>query len=370
MHRELRRGGQFLIIGIPGPNLDDETRRIIDQVQPSGFILFGRNIKNPEQLHKLILDLRDSVEHEPIITIDQEGGRVSRLKEIGQEPPSVKQLRDKGDMHLFERHGHLTGRILRLFGFNLNLCPVLDVSFDDEADNSLRNRTFGRNAVEVLARARVFTEAMRGEGILSCGKHFPSYASAQVDPHHHLPEIHRTEMELESCEWIPFRELAADGQLDSIMIGHIRNRNLDPSGMVSTLSKRVVQGILRDKWGYDGCVITDDMDMGAILNEYPFEDSIKLAIAAGNDLILICHRTSLAVNAAKCLSALSEEETQHSIRRIAKMRKKLAPPYPFSLECFHEIDQQIWQLRVDTLGEAQAALRSPDDGKRSPVEIY
>src|SRR6187549_1247559 len=117
--------GQFLLTGVPGPELDPDTARRFKALQPGGYILFGRNIKSPEQLRKLIDDLRDLSDIEPIITIDQEGGRVSRLRLIGNEPPNAQALRKKGDPSLIKQHGKLTGKLLRLFGFNLNLCPVL-----------------------------------------------------------------------------------------------------------------------------------------------------------------------------------------------------------------------------------------------------
>ena len=132
--------GQLLLVGVPGAELDSDSARLFRQIQPGGFILFGRNIKTPQQLRKLIDDLRDLSNVEPIITIDQEGGSVSRLKLIGNEPPSAQQLRDSGNLDLIRRHGDITGRILRIFGFNLDLCPVLDISFDDEADKSLSGR--------------------------------------------------------------------------------------------------------------------------------------------------------------------------------------------------------------------------------------
>ncbi|MFM7245710.1 MAG: glycoside hydrolase family 3 N-terminal domain-containing protein, partial [Planctomycetaceae bacterium] len=132
--------GQLLLVGIPGPALNADTAALLRRVQPGGFILFGRNIQSPEQLRRLTDDLRDLSAVEPVITIDQEGGRVSRLRLIGEEPPSAQQLRDRCDAELVRRHGDLTARLLRLFGFNLDLCPVLDISFDDEADNSLRGR--------------------------------------------------------------------------------------------------------------------------------------------------------------------------------------------------------------------------------------
>jgi beta-N-acetylhexosaminidase len=137
--------GQLLLTGVPGPELDSDTASTFRRIQPGGFILFGRNIQTPGQLRKLIDGLRELSEVEPIITIDQEGGRVSRLKLLGQEPPNANQLRDKGDLDLIHRHGAITGRLLRIFGFNLDLCPVLDISFDDEADNSLRGRCYGND---------------------------------------------------------------------------------------------------------------------------------------------------------------------------------------------------------------------------------
>ena len=144
------RIGQLLLTGVPGPELDADTARRFKALQPGGFILFGRNIVSPEQLRKLIDDLRDLSDIEPIITIDQEGGRVSRLRLIGNEPPNAQALREKGDPALITKHGKLTGELLRLFGFNLDLCPVLDISYDDQADNSLKGRCYGTNAQEVI----------------------------------------------------------------------------------------------------------------------------------------------------------------------------------------------------------------------------
>src|SRR5882724_11433263 len=164
--------GQLIMIGVPGKELDAETAQLFRRVQPGAFILFGRNLENAAQLRKLIDDLRDVSEVEPIITVDQEGGRVSRLRRIGSEPPNAQQLRETNDVNLIRRHGDITGRLLRLFGFNLDLCPVLDISFDDEAENSLRGRCYGATAEEAIRNAGAFNQAMRQQGIASCGKHF------------------------------------------------------------------------------------------------------------------------------------------------------------------------------------------------------
>src|SRR3954466_10300346 len=188
--------GQLILTGVPGKELDSTTAEMFRRVQPGGFILFGRNIETAAQLRKLIDDLRDLSAVEPIITIDQEGGRVSRLRLIGDEPPNAQQLRDKDDVELIRRHGDITGRLLRLFGFNLDLCPVLDISFDDDADNSLRGRCYGKTVDEVVKNAGAFNDAMREQGVLSCAKHFPGYSAATLDAHHELPKIARTREQL------------------------------------------------------------------------------------------------------------------------------------------------------------------------------
>src|SRR5213592_3785134 len=220
--------GQLIMTGVPGKELDTETAQLFRRVQPGAFILFGRNIESPAQLRKLIDDLRDLSEVEPIITIDQEGGRVSRLRRIGNEPPNARQLREKGDLDLIRRHGDITGCLLRLFGFNLDLCPVLDISFDDDAENSLRGRCYGRTVEEVIQNAGAFNEAMRGQGIASCGKHFPGYSAATSDAHYQLPRIDRTREELDENELAVFREFirrtrspGAQGRMvDSMMVCH------------------------------------------------------------------------------------------------------------------------------------------------------
>src|SRR3954468_16657448 len=213
--------GQLILTGVPGYELDAGSAELFRRIQPGGFILFGRNVTSAVQLRKLIDDLRDLSEVEPIITIDQEGGRVSRLRLIGNEPPNAQQLRDRNDVSLVRQHGEITGRLLRLFGFNLDLCPVLDISFDDDADNSLRGRCYGKNVEQVVELAGAFNDGLRDEGILSCGKHFPGYSAAVVDAHHDLPKVERSRAELDQEELAVFRAFAGGSNaVDSMMICH------------------------------------------------------------------------------------------------------------------------------------------------------
>ncbi|MFZ4598319.1 MAG: glycoside hydrolase family 3 N-terminal domain-containing protein [Terrimicrobiaceae bacterium] len=359
--------GQLLLVGVPGPELDPDTARLFREIRPGGFILFGRNIQSPAQLRRLIDDLRDLSDVEPIITIDQEGGRVSRLKLIGNEPPNAQQLRDRGDLELIKRHGDITGRILRQFGFNLDLCPVLDLSFDDEADNSLRGRCYGRTVAEVIEKAGAFNEGMRATGILSCGKHFPGYASAGLDPHHELPRLERSRAEMEEFELAVFRAFAKS--VDTMMIGHIAITGLDEVNRPASLSPVIISDLLKADLGFEGLVMTDDLDMGAILNHYGFDETMRLGIEAGNDLLMICHRIEMASAAQKAIEPLGKK-LDPALASVARCKSRLVPPDRFSLEDFHRIDAEIWDLRVAVLGEETASQRSPEDGKRSPVELY
>ena len=362
--------GQLLLVGVPGPALDSETASRFRALQPGGYILFARNMTDPTQLRQLIDDLRDLSAIEPIVTVDQEGGRVSRLRTIGSEPPSAQDLRDRGDTSLISRHGELTGRLLRLYGFNLDLCPVLDVSFDDDADNSLRGRCYGRSPAEVVTNARAFNTALRREGILSSAKHFPGYSAAGVDPHHALPVIERTLDELEATEFVPFRALLPE--CDSVMVGHAWLPCFDPErpNWSSSLSANVINGHLRGAIGFDGLVMTDDLDMGAVLEGTSFEDTIRSAILAGNDLAMICHRIGMAERARASLEALDDAVLDTALSRVAALKRDFLPPTAFSLDAVSAIDADIWQLRVDTLGEERARTLSVEDAKRSPVETY
>jgi beta-N-acetylhexosaminidase len=360
--------GQLLLVGVPGLELDSATAGLFRRVQPGGYILFGRNIQSASQLRQLIDDLREVSPIEPIIAIDQEGGRVSRLKLIGHEPPNAQQLRKKGDLALLREHGRLTGELLRLFGFNLDLCPVLDISFDDDADNSLRGRCYGTSVKQVIEFAGAFNEALLETGILSCGKHFPGYAAATLDPHHELPRIGRSREELNQTELGIFREFAY--RVSSMMVCHGWYPAFDREKTPASLSRSIVTDLLMSELDFDGLIMTDDLDMGAITNEVGFTATIERAILAGNHLAMICHRVHLVEEAREALEKVERAALDRAMAGVDRFKRKLAAPKPFSEERFRALDREVWEFRVATLGAEAAALRSPEDGKRSPVETY
>jgi beta-N-acetylhexosaminidase len=175
---------------------------------------------------------------------------------------------------------------------------------------------------------------------------------------------------MEAQELKPFRALLPD--LDSIMTCHSHYPcwDADRPRWPASLSKNIIGQFLRNQLAYDGLVMTDDLDMGAVLNEVTFEDTIRACIEAGNDLAMICHRVELVEQAAEVIATLPDPLLHDALVRIEKTKAKMAPPYAWSIERFHEIDSQIWDLRVETLGEERARILSVEDGKRSPVELY
>ena len=359
--------GQLIMTGVPGKELDAETARLFRRVQPGAYILFGRNLQNATQLRKLIDDLRDLSEIEPIITIDQEGGRVSRLRRIGNEPPNAQQLREKNDIDLIRRHGDITGRLLRLFGFNLDLCPVLDISFNDDAENSLHGRCYGKDVEQVVRNAGAFNEAMRGQGIASCGKHFPGYSAATSDAHFQLPRIERTREELDLNELAVFRQFVSD--VDSMMVCHAWYPCFERQPTPATVSRRIVTELLRNEFGFDGLVMTDDLDMGAILIRYRLDETIRLCLEAGNDIMMLCHRVPEIENVLRILGALPSDQIERAQQHVGEFKKNLSPPQKFSESAFQEINREIADLRTAVVGEEEVG-RVVTERQISPVERF
>ena len=367
--------GQLLLLGIKGTQLTSEEISTFKKIQPGGFVLFGRNVESPEQIRQLTDSLHNICEETPLITIDQEGGRVTRTKTIANEPPSAQQFRQAGDLKkvggLIARHGMITADILHQLGVNMNLCPVLDISYDDNSDNAMQGRCYGTDAQEVICNAGVYNSNLRKRKILSCAKHFPSCGLADVDPHHDLPFVRKSKEEMMQSDLLPYTALM--DTLDSIMSCHAHFSAIDPDqpGLPGSLSKNLLTGLLRNQLGYNGVIMTDDLDMGAIINTYGRGPDVKMSIEAGNDMAMICHQTDSAEVALKALEEISTYRIDDSLKRIKKLKKCIAKPVAFQRERWDHYDEEVMQLRIDTLGEA--AAKSNDNQSNdaySPVQDY
>ena len=353
--------GSLLVLGIAGPELTPHEAALFRKLQPAGYILFTRNIVSAEQTRKLTDDLRDLSSEMPIIAIDQEGGRVTRTKDIAPAAPSAPALAALGDMGLIADSAALTGDILRLLGFNLNFAPVLDLDHFPETQNALRGRCWGRDPQRVIDYAGHWNRWLRKRAIAGCAKHFPACGRAQSDPHHDLPSSPATLEELLREDVIPYTALMPE--LDAIMLAHVEFPNIDPK-FPASLSPRIIRRFLRDQLGFDRhLVLTDDLDMGAITSRYGRGQDVKLAIEAGNDLALICHRTDTAEIAATAIAGLPHWMTEEARDRVERFRRKLHAPLVWS--------ERKWQETCDALAKLAAEVPEIETHQASsPVADY
>ncbi len=307
--------GSLLLLGFSGPELMPEEAALFRKLRPAGYVLFSRNIVTPQQTRKLTDDLRGLATDTPIIAIDQEG-----ICGIAPSAPTAVALATAKDLGKIADAGAFTGDLLRLLGINMNLAPVLDLDHLPEAPNALHDSCWGRDPQRVIDYAGQWNRWLRKRAIAGCAKYFPAGGRAQCDPQHELPSSPATLEELLREDVIPYTALMPE--LDAVMSAHIVFSNIDPD-FPASLSPRVIRRFLRDQLGFDKhLVITDDLDMGAITRRYGRGEDVKLAIQAGNDLALICHRTDTAEHAARAIAELPHHIKEEARDRVDRFRRK------------------------------------------------
>jgi beta-N-acetylhexosaminidase len=272
--------------------------------------------------------------------------------------PSAEALAARGDMGKIADAGVLTGELLGLLGFNLNFAPVLDLDHFPGLANALRGRCWGRNPQRVIDFAGQWNRWMRRQSIASCGKHFPACGRAISDPHHDLPSSPATLEELLREDVIPYTALMPE--LDSIMLAHIEFPNID-ADFPASLSPKIIRRFLRDQLGFDRhLVMTDDLDMGAITKRYGRGEDVKLAIRAGNDLAMICHRNDTAEAAARAIGELPLG-MRHEVRdRVERFRRRvLRPPAAWSAPKWQNTCAKIAQLAAEFDPAEETVSNSP-----------
>ncbi len=353
--------GQFFYIGLTGTELDAETRALIEEVQPGGVIIFGRNVATPEQLRRLLDDIRSVLPGNPLLGIDQEGGLVDRLRKISTPMPSARTIREHGDLAGARALGRITGEALRLLGFNMNFAPVMSIMTDerDLLSNGLYSRSFGRSPGEVLGYTTVYLRGLQETGIVGCLKHFPGIGAGEVDSHHEMPVIKLTHDDLIAQDLAPYIELFQrdDNMVHAVMVSHGGFPNIDvQSGeaggrlIPASINPQIVTHLLRDELGYDGLVVTDDLEMGAIARHSEIEEVVLRAVEAGEDMLLICARPDLIRRGHRALleaarsGRLTRERLEQSLRRIAEFKSLVAPPPPFDAERLAQLSAQVEAL--------------------------
>lgn len=349
-----------VIAGVEGLVLSARERELFSRLQPAGYILFSRNISDYELARELTDELRrlTSGPDEPIIAIDQEGGRVVRTAEIGVPLPSAAALAQRACPHLIRQAAFYNAACLHTLGVNTNFAPVLDLASPHA--NALPSRCWGSDTQQVISNAGVWNRATFGRGILTCGKHFPGMGAAECDPHHDLPVLHGTRDDFLREAAIPFTALMPE--LPSVMIAHLLIPEIDAL-MPTSLSPALVQGFLRDQLGYEGVVFTDDLCMGAIAKRYTPAESAALALRAGCDLPLVCHQAVEHLEAvAAAVAELPAEILETVEQRVARYRLHISTQRPMA---FIE-----WNDYLKNVTEWNASVEEVSADPGSPVQDY
>jgi beta-N-acetylhexosaminidase len=316
----------LVVLGFDGHELPTEVADLLSRGL-GGVALFKRNLRDVEQVRDLCRAIRVAAGTclPPIISIDQEGGRVQRLRGLIQDYPAMGEVGAAGHDHA-QRIGARIGRDLADLGFNVDFAPVLDV--DSNPDNPIiGDRSFSADSGIVSACGTAFLRGLDETGVTGCGKHFPGHGDASADSHLDLPVIAAERAIIEQRELVPFRA-AIDSGIRLVMTAHCLFPALDPVHP-ATLSHSIITGILRDRMGYQRCVITDDLGMKAIADRYSTHDVLRLGLQAGVDLFLHCGAEGEGLDLARGLmsglgdGSLSGSDARAAIGRVQALRAGL-----------------------------------------------
>jgi beta-N-acetylhexosaminidase len=325
-----RKIGQLFVIGVPGISLDENTKRLIGDYNPGGIILFSRNISDPLQLARLCRDLQKTAmkyHGNPLfLAVDQEGGRVARLKDpftvfpgnesIGMAEESVDRARE---------FGTVTATEMKIVGLNMNLAPVVDVC-KGKPQKHLKGRIFGEDHRAVALLGEIVVKALQENGVMAVAKHFPGLGRARIDPHLNLPKIDLDVSKINKVDIPPFKAAIKAG-VCGIMTSHAVYSALDPK-RPATMSSIILKGLLRDKLGFNGLIITDDLEMGAIRKGWGVSEGALSSFRAGADILLVCENQknflkALAVIREKTLrEQIPPERLSQSLQRIMAAKSK------------------------------------------------
>ncbi len=329
-----RRIARLFFAGIPGPTLDDETRRLRDDVPFAGIVLFRANASEPRGMRALTRSIHAlDPELPPLVAIDHEGGRVHRLSPPFTQFPAAAAVAAHGARAVRDVATAMA-RELAAVGIDLTFAPVLDVA-SNPANPVIGDRAFGGDPNTVATLGLAAFRATRAVGLLTCGKHFPGHGDTAKDSHLELPVVDRPRSALAKTELVPFRRAVAAG-IPMMMTAHVVYPSLDPA-RPATLSRAILTTLLRGRLGFRGVVCTDDLGMRAIADHYAPGEAAVAAIAAGVDLLLYCHRqddlrTAVdAVERAVVERRLPEKRIDDAYRRVValtrwRMRRRTGVP--------------------------------------------
>ena len=333
--RDIRRHvGQLAIAGFPGHEIPSDLRALAREFDLGGIILFARNVAAPDQVAEVSREAQSLAQELPLwVSVDQEGGRVARLKAPFTIWPPMQTLGRSGDTQLAVRFARALAAELKAVGISLDYTPVLDV-YTNPKNSVIGDRALAERAEDVASLGRAIITTLQSEGIAACGKHFPGHGDTSADSHHELPLVEHPPDRLRAVELVPFREAIAAG-VAAVMTAHVLVPSLDEE-RPATLSPRIVTGLLKQELGFEGLVLTDDIEMRAISARYGVPEATVAAISAGVDAVLMCGTSQeVQVAALEAVIRAVEQGTlplkrvEDALERHRRVKERfLAPAHP------------------------------------------
>ncbi|HEX4484810.1 MAG TPA: beta-N-acetylhexosaminidase [Terriglobales bacterium] len=317
--------GQLLIVGFEPSEINDALRALLRRIQPAGVILFARNVVTPQQTHQLLQDCQACVDRPLFTCVDMEGGRVDRFRAAIGSFPSAADVFATGDRRLYRRHGRVIGDACRALGFNTDFAPVLDLALE-ASRTVMSSRAVSPDPKQVVIYAREFMAGLKSSGVIGSGKHFPGLGEANLDTHHELPSVQASYRKLWTDDLYPYRALKRE--LPLVLVGHANYPVVTRDAGPASLSKKWITDVLRKKIGYRGLVVSDDMEMGALLKAAPIGQAAVEFVRAGGDLCLICRQEELVNNAFEALTLEAEKDkrfagrVKESVDRVLRFKQK------------------------------------------------
>lgn len=312
--------GQMLVIGFPSATVDEHVKQMIEDYHVGGIILYDRNMENPDQVNELNQELQDLADIPLFISVDQEGGDIVRLRDHVSEIPSQQELGEAGNGEQVYETARQTGKELKEMGFNVNYAPVLDLSSTD-------TRSFGEDPELAYQLGKNVIQGLADEQITATVKHFPGNGRTEIDPHVESATVDADKLDLENKDIYPFRKMIEEVDHDDffVMVTHLIYPAYDDTYPAS-VSSAIITDLLREELGYEGLVVTDDLEMGAVTDLYSFEELGYQSVKAGADVLLVCHtlesqkQVFQGILQAVQNGDLSEDEMDDSVERILRFK--------------------------------------------------
>jgi beta-N-acetylhexosaminidase len=326
-----RQVGQLVCLGFQGHTIPPETRSLAREFDIGGVILFARNVEGPEQVAALSFDAERLVDATPLwVAVDQEGGRVARMRRPFTEWPPMATLGRSGDATLAARFASALGRELKSVGVTLDCAPVLDVLTNPE-NPAIGDRALADDAGTVARLGTAIIRSLQAEGVASCGKHFPGHGDTAVDSHHDLPVVDLPPDRFHAVEFVPFRAAIAE-DVAALMVAHVLAPAFDDERPAS-LSRHIVTGLLRETLAFENLIVTDDVGMKGCSARFDAPTATLKAVVAGHDAVLLCEPNY--DNQAAALEALVRAledgslpyaQVEASIARHARLKARYVRP--------------------------------------------